>query len=44
MELIYERGNHGLCLYKAPVFPELYDEMLDYAENNEPEAEEELSF
>ena len=44
MEIIIERGNHGLTLYKTPVFPELIDEMLDYAENNEPEAEEELSF
>ena len=37
MSIIYERGNHGL-------FPELIDELLEYAEANEPEPEEELSF
>jgi hypothetical protein len=44
MFIIYERGNHGLTLYKAPVFPELHDEMLDFSEENEPEPEEPLSF
>ena len=44
MSIIYERGNHGLTLYKYPQFPELHDEMLDFAEDNEPEAEKELSF
>jgi len=44
MSIIYERGNHGLTLYKKPHFPELIDELLEYAEANEPEPEEELSF
>jgi len=44
MSIIYERGNHGLTLYKQPHYPELVDELLEYAEANEPEPEEELSF
>ena len=44
MSIIYERGNHGITLYKFPQLPELADEMLDYAEKNEPKPEEELSF
>ena len=44
MYIRYDRSNHGLRVYKTPEIPELHDEMLDFAEANEPEAEEELSF
>ena len=44
MEIIIERGNHGLTLYNQPHFPELIEELLEYAEANEPEPETELSF
>ena len=44
MSIIWNRSNHGLRVYKTPEIPELHDEMLDFAEANEPEAEEELSF
>ena len=44
MQIIYERGNHGLTLYKYPQLPELADEMQDFADECEPEPEEELSF
>tara|TARA_Y100000310_G_C20381917_1_gene668550 strand:- start:266 stop:400 length:135 start_codon:yes stop_codon:yes gene_type:complete len=44
MSIRYDRSNHGLRVYKTPEIPELHDEMLDFAEANEPEAEEELSF
>ena len=44
MSIRYDRSNHGLRVYKTPEIPELHNEMLDFAEANEPEAEEELSF
>ena len=44
MHVIYERWNHGITLYKTPEIPELHDEMLDFAEANEPEPEKELDF
>ncbi len=44
MSIMYNRSQHGLKVYNTPVFPELFDEMLAYAEANEPEPEEELSF
>ena len=44
MSIIYMRDNHGLTLYKQPHFPELIDELLEYAEANEPEPEKELDF
>ena len=44
MLINYNRSQHGLTLYKGPSFPELHDELLEYASANEPEPEEELSF
>jgi len=44
MHIIYERWNHGITLYKSPKLPELADEMQDFADECEPEPEEELSF
>jgi len=38
------RDNHGLTLYKQPHFPELINELLEYAEANEPEPEVGLRF
>ena len=44
MSIRYDRSNHGLRVYKTPEIPELHDEMLYFAEANETEADEELSF
>ena len=44
MPIRYDRSNHGLRVYKTPEIPELHDEMLDFAEANEPKPEKELDF
>ena len=44
MSVIYNRSQHGITLYKFPQLPELADEMQDFADECEPEPEEELSF
>ena len=44
MSIIFERSNHGLTLYKTSPIPELHEEMLSWAQQNDPEPEEELSF
>lgn len=44
MTIMYNRSQHGITLYKFPQFPELADEMQEFAEDNEPEPEEPLSF
>jgi hypothetical protein len=44
MLINYNRSQHGLRVYKAPEIPELHQEMLDFADECEPEPEEEFSF